>query len=305
VKTERSADLWLLFITFLWGFSFVVVKGALSFAGPYWFLFLRFSLAGAAGLILFPGFWRRLNRQAVGQALVLSLVLYGGFAFQTLGLQFTSPAKSAFITGICVILVPIFGLLIFRSGLTREVGLGVVTAFVGLYLLLRPDNLAAVNRGDILTFACAVVFAFHILLVSRYAKITDPGILAILQLLLTAVWSLPLALIMDDVSFRYPWSFYLALIYLSVFCSALAFSIQIRAQRKVPASRAALIFALEPVFAAGTSIVLIGEHLLWREWTGGGLVVLGVLWGELSVLRSKYGTGATIKRIKQCQNELG
>jgi drug/metabolite transporter (DMT)-like permease len=305
VKTERSADLWLLLITFLWGFSFVVVKGALSFAGPYWFLFLRFSLAGLAGLILLRGSWPRLNRQAVGQALMLSLVLYGGFAFQTLGLQFTSPAKSAFITAVCVVLVPIFGLVIFRVRVSREVGLGIVTAFAGLYLLLRPDNLAAVNRGDILTFGCAVVFAFHILLVSRYARITDPGILAVLQLVFTALWSLPLALIMDDLSFSYPWSFYLALVYLSVFCSALAFSIQIRAQRKVPASRAALIFALEPVFAAATSMVLIGEHLLWREWLGGGLVVLGVFWGEASVLRSKYGTGAKLKRIKQCQNELG
>ncbi len=304
MRPDRSASLWLVFITLLWGLSFVVVKGALAVAAPYWFLLLRFTLATVASLLFFRGVWRKCTRRSLLYGLVLSVVLYLGFVFQTVGLEFTSPAKSAFITGISVVLVPIVGRLFFGTRISLDVAVGVLLAFVGLFLLVKPDHPLEVNRGDLLTFACAVVFAFHVLLVGRYVTRSDPGLLAVLQLVGASMLSLPLALAVDKPRFDFPWSFYLALSYLAVFCSAFAFSVQIRAQRHVSASRAALIFALEPVFAAIASIVFYGDNLLWREWLGGGLVVLGVLFGDASVLRSKYGTGRDLQRINQCQNEL-
>ncbi len=304
MRPDRSASLWLVFITLLWGLSFVVVKGALAVAPPYWFLFLRFTLATLAGLLFFRGVWRKCDRQSLVHGLVLSGVLYLGFAFQTVGLEFTSPAKSAFITGISVVLVPIVGRLFFGTRISLDVAVGVLLAFVGLFLLVKPDHPLEVNRGDLLTLACAVVFAFHVLLVGRYVSSTDPGLLAMVQLVGASLLSLPLAVFANKPHFGFPWSFYLALLFLAVFCSAFAFSVQIRAQRHVSPSRAALIFALEPVFAAAASLIFYGDNLLWREWLGGGLVVLGVLFGDASVLRSKYGTGRDSQRINQCQNEL-
>ncbi|MFB3904408.1 MAG: DMT family transporter [Acidobacteriota bacterium] len=304
MRPDRSASLWLIFITFLWGLSFVVVKGALAVASPYWFLLLRFALATAAALFFFWGVWRKAERRGVVYGLVLSAVLYLGFVFQTLGLQFTSPAKSAFITGISVVLVPLVGRLFFGTRISLDVAVGVLTAFVGLFLLIKPDRPLEVNRGDLLTLACAVVFAFHVLLVGRYVTRTDAGLLAVVQLVGASLLSLPLALLASTPRLDFSWSFYVALFYLAVFCSAFAFSVQIRAQRYVSASRAALIFALEPVFAAVASVIVYGDNLLWREWLGGGLVVLGVLFGDASVLRSKYGTGRDLQRINQCQNEL-
>jgi drug/metabolite transporter (DMT)-like permease len=157
MRSRRTADIWLLFITFLWGLSFLVVKGALSFSGPYWFLFLRFTLAAAAMAVFFRGALRRLDRQSLWMGGSLALVLYGGFILQTAGLLYTTPAKSAFITGASVVMVPIFGRLVFHSRMSREVVMGILVAFTGLYLLTRPDNLARINRGDVLTFACAVL----------------------------------------------------------------------------------------------------------------------------------------------------
>jgi len=281
-----------------------VVKGALTVAAPYWFLLLRFTLATFASLLFFWGIWRKINRESLVHGLILSAVLYAGFAFQTVGLQFTSPAKSAFITGISVVLVPIVGRLFFRNRISREVAVGVSMALVGLFLLVKPDHPLDVNRGDLLTLGCAVVFAFHVLLVGRYVSRTDAGVLAVLQLVGASLLSLLVALVVDTPTVAFPWSFYLGLFYLAVLCSAFAFSVQIRAQKHVSASRAALIFALEPVFAAAASLVVYGDNLLWREWLGGGLVVAGVLFGESSVLRSKYGTGRDSQRINQCQNEL-
>ena len=135
MRTSRAADIWLLLITFLWGFSFLVVKGALSYSGPYWFLFLRFTLAAIAMLAFFPGILRRLDRAALWTGGGLACVLYLGFILQTGGLVYTTPAKSAFITGASVILVPVFGRIVFRNALPREVVIGILIAFVGLYLL--------------------------------------------------------------------------------------------------------------------------------------------------------------------------
>ncbi|RPI28141.1 MAG: DMT family transporter [Acidobacteria bacterium] len=304
MNSPRSASLWLLFITFLWGLSFVIVKEALEQCGPYWFLFLRFTLAALAALLFFRGVWSGAHRLAFLYGAVLSGVLYAGFLLQTLGLQFTSPSKSAFITGVSVILVPILGWMFFQARISLEVGLGVLTAFIGLYLLVRPDNLLEVNRGDLLTLGCAVVFAFHLLFVGRYAHSAAPGLLAVLQLGGAALLSLPISLAVETPRLDFSASFYVALVYLAVFCSALAFSVQIRAQRHVSPARAALIFSLEPVFAAMTSVIFYGDKLLWREWLGGALVMAGVLLGEASVLRSKCGTGRDFQRINQSQKEL-
>jgi drug/metabolite transporter (DMT)-like permease len=269
MRPDRSASLWLVLITLLWGLSFVTVKSALTVSAPFWFLFLRFFLAAAASLLFFWGAWRKLDRPGLVHGLVLSGVLYLGFVFQTLGLQYTSPSKSAFITGVSVVLVPVVGRLFFGTRISVEVALGVLTAFVGLFLLIKPDHPLDVNRGDLLTFACAVVFAFHVILVGRFVIRTDAGLLAALQLVGASLLSLPLALGVNQPQFDFPWSFY-----------------------------------LEPVFAAAASVTFYGDNLLWREWLGGGLVVLGVFLGDASVLRSKYGTGRELQRINQCQNEL-
>jgi len=290
-------------ITFLWGASFVVVKGALETAGPYWFLLLRFAVAALAASLFFRGVFQSVNRQAIFYGAILAAVLYLGFLLQTLGLQFTTPSKSAFVTGVSVVLVPVLGRLFFGTRVSAEVISGVGCALLGLYLLIRPDRLLDVNRGDLLTLGCAVVFAFHLLLVGRYAHRADPGALALLQILGAGLLGVPLGLA-DTPRFDYSWSFYLALVYLGVFCSAFAFSVQIRAQQHVSAARAALIFALEPVFAAMISVVFFAERLLLREWFGGALVVIGVLLGEASVLRSKCGTGRYFRRINQCSKEL-
>jgi len=304
MKNRRAADIWLLFITFLWGFSFLVVKGALSYSGPYWFLFLRFTLAAIAMVVFFPGVLGRLDRQALWTGGGLACVLYAGFILQTAGLVYTTPAKSAFITGVSVVLVPLFGRIVFRNPLTREVVIGILIAFAGLYLLTKPDDLGKINRGDVLTLGCAIVFAFHILLVGRWANRAEPMSMTFVQIVGAALCSLPFALSIDGASYAHPWRYYLAVVYLSIFCSAFALSVQIRAQRQVPPSRAALIFSLEPVFAALASLIFYGENLLAREWLGGFLVVVGVIVGEATVLRSKYGTSPAPERINQCQKEL-
>jgi len=291
VQSNTRAELSLVLITLVWGTSFLVVKDALSLTNAYWLLLLRFTVATALVLFIFRRSLSGINASTLWKGAVLGFVLYLGFVFQTTGLEYTTPAKSAFITGINVILVPLFGIFFFRSRLSFEVVLGVSTAFVGLFFLTRPDNLDKINRGDVLTLVCAVVFAVQILLVERYSRQAPSSLLTVLQLAGTAAWSLPLALLHAGPIVRGSgWSLSLSVGYLALFCTAIAFSVQIHAQRRVSAARAALIFSLEPVFAALASTLFYGEDLTWLEWMGGFLVVSGVIVGEFSVLRSKTGT---------------
>lgn len=111
------ADLLLVGITFLWGTSFVVIKGALDTVSPFWLISFRFLIAAAAFCVLFPGLWRQVNAPLLRGSLVISLCLYAGFSLQTLGLAFTTPAKSAFITSCAIVLVP----LLERGWLKRRV----------------------------------------------------------------------------------------------------------------------------------------------------------------------------------------
>lgn len=291
MRTTTKAEISLLLITVVWGTSFLVVKDTLSLTNPYWLLLLRFVVGTALVLVIFRRSLRSVDASMAWKGLVLGFVLYLGFLSQTAGLQYTTPAKSAFITGINVVLVPLFGVFFFRSRVTLEVVLGVSAAFVGLFLLTRPDNLDRINRGDVLTLLCAVVFTVHILLVERYSRQAPTSLLTVLQLAATAAWSVPLAAMHQGPVLRGSgWLLSLSIGYLALFCTALAFTVQIHAQKYVSAARAALIFSLEPVFAALASTLFYGERLSGLEWLGGLLVVSGVIVGELSVLRSKIGT---------------
>jgi len=286
-STSKKADLSLVFVALLWGSSFVVIKYSLASITPFWLVFMRFLIASSALWILFPRFWRGLRISTVWCSGLIGMFLFLGFAFQTLGLQYTSPAKSAFITGSSILMVPLFNRAIFRIALRKGVSLGILIASAGLYMLTRPDDLSKLNWGDVFTLLCAVAFAFHIIFLGRFAVRVPYRQLAVLQMFWSLLLSSVPVLVMGAPSLNLPVSGYLALLYLGVFCSALSFFIQTHAQQYTSAARTALIFSLEPVFAALFSSGFYGEELVVMEWLGGCLTVAGVMVGELHVIKSK------------------
>lgn len=223
------------------------------------------------------------------KGLVLAVFLYAGFVSQTMGLQYTTPSKSAFITGVSVLLVPVLNRWLFKARMRPVVLLGIVLAFIGMFLLTRPDDLRHVNRGDLLTLLCAAAFALYIVFTGRYTRNASISFqeLAWCQMVVTFLLSVPPALIWDTPHFAYGTAFYLALVYLGVACSAVALLLQIWAQRYTSAVRTALIFSLEPVFAAMFSYLLMNERLSFAELTGAALILTGVLIGEIPVLKLK------------------
>ena len=279
VTGARRADATLLLLTAYWGFTFVVVKDALEHASPLVFVALRF---GVGALALTPFVWRDLRHgPSVKAGLLLGLFLFLGFAFQTAGLQGTTPARSAFITGMSVLLVPVASLLLFRVRPAWTSWMGVALAAVGLFVLTGAAQPSARTwRGDALTGVCALAYALHITLTGHYSPSRRVGAMVAVQLwvvALLAVVTLPLV----EHRFQPSPALWFPVLFTGIVGSALAISIQSWAQARTSSVRAALIFSLEPVFAACFSLAMGRERLGVPEAVGGALVVLAVLLAEV------------------------
>lgn len=275
-----KAELLLLGICIVWGASFVVVKGALADASPLVFLAIRFTLAGLVCALVLRVRPRGLSAPALGAGGILGLFLLGGYVLQVHGLLHTTPSKSAFITAFSVVLVPFLGAL----GGVRLRAANVAAALAGitgLYVLLAPSRLAAVNRGDLLTLAASVSFGCYIVWVGRYAERFSFRELVPIQILVVGLGS-AIALPFDAHP-RLDWTlgFTVAIAITALLSTALAFSVQNWAQRYTPPAHTALILSLEPVFTVLTSRWFMGERLGGRMIAGSALMLAGVLVSEL------------------------
>jgi drug/metabolite transporter (DMT)-like permease len=288
-----KADLLLAFCTVIWGATFVIVKDALADASVFVFLALRFLVAAVVLLVIYHREVRRLRgagfrASALSGGALMGSVLFGGFALQTAGIRFTSPSKAAFITGFSVVLVPV---LLAVGGHIRVQGwvwVGALSALAGLYYLAVPSvrEFSRLNRGDLLVLCAAVLFAVHIIAVGVYTARHSPAALSLVQVVMMAlltVIAVPVFAITGWQTPRVHWTAGLAAAVLAtgVLATALAFSAQVWAQQHASSSHTAILFSLEPVFAAVTSFVFLHERLGTRALAGAGLILAGILLVEL------------------------
>jgi drug/metabolite transporter (DMT)-like permease len=277
--TRRQADLLLLLATAMWGTSFVAVKAALGSATPFAFLTVRFGLAT---LVLAPGtrFLPLPRGRELWGGLLLGALVATGFVSVTLGLLVTTPARSAFIVAISSVLAPViaFVLLRRRPGWLAAAALGLAT--LGVYLLTAPQS-GGLNRGDLITLVTAVCFGGQIVAVTELAPSSEPRRLVWIQLAATALLSGVAALALERPHIEWTREFVVALGWTVAFASTGSFVLQAHAQRHMSSARAALIFCFEPLFAAATSWLVLGERLSVLQWAGGGLILVGMVLPEV------------------------
>jgi drug/metabolite transporter (DMT)-like permease len=198
------------------------------------------------------------------------------------GLQRTTASRSGFLTGTLVVLVPLIELAIFRKRPALPATVGVMLAFVGITVLSAPWSNASHTTwaGDALTLGCALVFAAHVVALGRVAAKHPVSSMLLLQLATTGVLAALAGPMVEAQHLSGTPHLWLALLYLALFPTLLAFGVQTWAQRVLPPVRVALILSLEPVFAALWAALFIGERLTVSELTGGAIIVLGVVVGE-------------------------
>jgi drug/metabolite transporter (DMT)-like permease len=285
MSRSLKAHLLLLGVVMIWGATFVLVKDALTDISPLLFNLLRMVLAAICLALVYGRHLGRVDRRSVSSGAVVGLFLAMGYQFQTAGLRLTTPSKSAFITGMVVVMVPLL-LVIPRlrpSGSHAphwNAYLGALLAFLGILLLTTPAgssfDFRSINFGDLLTLGCALGFSFHMLALAHFSPRVRFEQLAVLQVGFAAIFMAISMPIFEKPYLHWSIRVVVALAIAAVLATAAAFTIQSWAQQYLPATHTALLLTLEPVFAWITSFLFLGERLGLRSGAGALLIFAGI-----------------------------
>ncbi len=308
LKSRFASDAALVLTTLIWGSTFIIAKDVLSEWKPLAYITIRFAIAACALSLMFPRELRRASGAEWKAGIILGALIGIGFAVQAVGQVYTTASKSAFITGLTTPLVPLVAFVMLRSRPSIENLIGVIVATIGGLILLAPHDAQAsvtdfssINTGDLLTLACTILFATHIVLLGVYTRKFAVKRLTVLQITAATMMFcvvffgarliatiagadvLPLALQRETAALVWSAGVAWQLIYLGIVGTVAAFLLWTWGQARTTATHAAIIFTLEPVFATVFAVLWRGRE----EWAGGWatlgacLVLIGVLVSEL------------------------
>ncbi|MBI5324582.1 MAG: DMT family transporter [Ignavibacteriae bacterium] len=280
-----KAELFLLLMTLIWGGTFLFTKIGLQFTSPALYVIIRYTIALTICLIIFGKNLKLLNRQTFISGIVLGIILGGGFLLQTMGLKYTTVSKSAFITGVSVVLTPIVFWFIEKRKISYwQIG-GVVIVTIGLWIFTQPefDN---INLGDFLTLLSTFFWAFYITYMDVFTKgksdFKETSLIVIFQF----VAALPLAIIFflvfetNQIKLDISDGLIYSLVYNAIIASFFLTIIHTSVQRYTSPVKAALIFSLEPVIASYLAYLFMSESMNTIEFIGAAVLMFGILISE-------------------------
>lgn len=292
MNRSHLANLSLLLVAMMWGSTFLIVQHAVRVLPPLAFNGLRFLGAAVLLALIISVFyrheWKQISWRMLGHASLLGIFLFLGYAFQTVGLLYTTTSNAGFITGLSVILVPFLSLILLKHPVSRYTWLSALLAAVGLYLLAFAGSSISMNKGDLLIFLCAIAFALHVAYTAIFAPTYPALLLSTLQMFIVGLLSTLSSLLFEDLGPIHQVTDQLiqpeVLIALLISIgptSAFAFWIQTVCQKFTSPSRVAIIFAMEPVFAAITGVLFGGEILGTLAGIGCICILTGMIIAEL------------------------
>jgi len=282
-KIKIKAEVILLGVVIIWGYTFPVIKNVLNIIPPFTFLTYRFFLAFSLIYLIFRSRLRRINSLTIKNGFLIGLFLFLGYFGQTVGTQFTTATKTAFITGISVVIVPIISYFWTREKIYRNSAIGVLLAMIGLWLMNTNGTIYHINLGDSLVFLGAIGFALYIVAVDIYTKKLDYVQLVFIQLITVSLMSFLMAIIYEKEALTLHYNSYVwwAVVLNGVFATALAFYLQNRFQKYSNPTKIAIIFSAEPVFGALFSYLILGETIGIFGFMGGVAIFSGMFVAQI------------------------
>ncbi|WP_040681477.1 DMT family transporter [Thermococcus zilligii] len=267
----KRAELVLLLATVFWGLTFPVMKISISYMPPLLFLAYRFGVASAFMLLIFRS--KAIKKETVFKGFILGITLFLGHAFQTIGLKYTTPSNSAFITSLYVVFTPFIAYFLLGDKIKKKDGVSLLIAIAGLYLISGAGK--KVNHGDILTVLCAISFAFQIVLVQKFQG-PDYISLSFWQIFWNFLFSLTSSTLLETLILPTNPASWLGILYTSLFATVIAFTAQVKYQGETTAYRAALIYSTEPLFGTLGTVIIMRAIPSVRELIGAGLIMMAV-----------------------------
>jgi drug/metabolite transporter (DMT)-like permease len=265
----------LIVVTAVWGLTFVQVKDAVAIYPVLAFLALRFGIASVTLAIPGARRIRGLGRKGLVAASFAGALLAAGYVLQTFGLERTSVSSAGFVTGMYVVLTPLIALVLFRIRIGAAAWIGVLLASAGLAMLAGVHS---GGKGDLLVLGGAAVYSLQIVLMERYAPLYDAIGFTLVEML--AAFVVLVVFAVPQLSVPHGWTVWGALLVTGIFASALGFVVQTWAQKTTSATRTALLFALEPVWAALFGYTIAGDRLGVAGWGGCAVIMVGIVLAE-------------------------
>lgn len=273
---ELKADLSLLAITVVWGASFPIMSISLKYVPPYSLITIRYLLSAAILGFIFHKRLLKINKKMIEAGILIGFSLLLGSLFQVVGLLYTTPSKSGFITGLNVVLVPLFLAVMYKKLPNTKTVIGVIASVLGLGIMSMGGN-EAFNKGDFLTLLSAVAYASQIILVDRLVKADmDVFVLSFLQFLIVGVFSFIPAVKIEHLNIQINTFSVWSIIFMALFCTIVAYGVQNKMQPMTSPVHAAIIFLAEPVFSAIFSL-FIGDRLSGKTLIGCLLILVGMV----------------------------
>lgn len=278
-KKSILADMALLLVAIVWGGGFVAVKDALNTMGPFYIVAMRFIIATLPLCIVFWKKLKKITKKDIKAGFVVGIFLFGGFATQTIGLQYTTPGKQAFLTATYVVIVPFLSWIINKK---RPDIYSIIAAFITLIGIgmLSLQNSFNIGLGDSLTLLCAVLFAAQIVAIGFYTADIDPVVLTIIQLAVCGLSSASVAVIFEPVPREIGMQGIMSILYLGLFSTMLGLIIQNVAQKYTSETHAAIILSLESLFGCLLSVILLGELFTTKMIWGSIFIFIAVITSE-------------------------
>lgn len=272
-------EIGLIMTAIIWGSGFVASAVSLEYYSPYQILAGRFLIGALLLILIFHSSLRKLNRTILCKGAILGIFLYTAFALQTVGLQFTTPSKNAFLTAVNVVIVPFIGLLLYKRKINIYELVGAILAVVGV-AALSLQWATDINVGDLLTLGCAFGFAFHIFYTAKFVETEDAVLLTITQMATAGVIAVTVVLLRGEVLFSTETEGIFNLLYLAVFSTTIAYLLQTIGQKFVSETKAAIILSTEALWGMAFSIVLLHEAMTLKMVIGALLIMTSILISE-------------------------
>ncbi|MCY6957696.1 DMT family transporter [Clostridium brassicae] len=278
-KKSIIADISLFLVAVMWGGGFVATKGALDSISPFYITAARFIIATFLLSIIFFKKVRNIDKKHIKGGFVVGVFLFGGFATQTIGLQYTTAGKQSFLTATYVVLVPFLYWIVSKK---RPDVYSTIAAFlnlIGIGMLSLESGLS-IGLGDSLTLLCAVLFAAQIVAIEFYTHDLDPIILTIVQLGVCGILSAMCAIIFESVPKGFTTDGIMSILYLAIFSTMLGLIVQNVAQKYTYATHAAIILSLESLFGSLLAVIILGEAFTIKMVWGCAFILIAVITAE-------------------------
>lgn len=263
----------------IWGSGFVASAIALDHFTPYQILAIRFLIGAIILSVIFHKRLKSINKATIIQGGIIGVFLYLAFALQTVGLQYTTPSKNAFLTAVNVVIVPFIAFVMYKRKIDMYELTGAVLAMIGVGILSLKLS-AEVNIGDLLTLGCAFGFAFHIFYTAKYVKNSDPVLLTLIQMMTAAVIGIIVVLFKGETSFAFQKEGVFSILYLGVFSTTIAYLLQTVAQKMITETKAAIILSTESFWGMVFSVAILDEAMTIKMVLGAILILIAIIISE-------------------------